>query len=313
MPRAVVYTEFGAPEVLRMVEIPSGRPGAGQLRIRIEAAGVNPVDAKLRSGRRASPPIDAPRRAGADGAGVVLEVGDDVDGFRPGLPVTVFDTLGTYADEVVVPAASVVPRPPAVSAVQAAALGVPVGTAYQSLRSLRVGPGDTLLVHGGSGAVGRAAVQYAVLWGARVIATSSDRRAPGVRELGATTVPYGEGLTERVRDAAPEGITVALDCVGTDEAVQTSLDLVADRSRIVTLVRGAEADELGIRAFRGGSPHPLTEREAAWRREAIPVTLGLLAAGAFSVELGPALPLSDAADAQRLVARGTDGKIILLP
>lgn len=313
MPRAVVHTEFGGPEVLQVREVPLSAPARGELRVRIEAAGVNPVDAKLRSGVRASDPIREPRRVGADAGGVVVEVGHDVEGFRPGLPVVLTGVIGTYAEEIVVPAASAVPRPPAVSAAQAAALGIPVGTAYQSLRSLAIGPGDTLLVHGGSGSVGRAAVQYALLWGARVIATASDRRADGVRALGATVVRYGDGLVGRVRDAAPEGVTTALDCVGTDEALDVSIDLVADRRRVVTLVRGAEADALGIRAFRGGSPRPLSAQELAWRHEAIPVTLALLSAGAFSVELGPQLPLAEAGEAQRLVQSGTDGKVTLLP
>lgn len=313
MPRAVVYTAFGEPDVLTLADVPSRPPGAGELRVRVEAAGVNPVDAKLRSGRRASAPIDEPRRVGSDAAGVVLEIGPEVDGFRPGLPVALVEVRGAYAEEVVVQADRAFLRPPAVSAAQGAALGIPVGTAYQAVRSLAIGPGDTLLVHGGSGAVGRAAVQFAVLSGARVIATSSPRRADGVRSLGATVVGYGDGLVERVREAAPDGVTAALDCVGTDEAVAASLDLVPDRRRIVTLVRGAEADGWGIRAFSGGSPHPLTAREVAWRREAVPLTLALLARGAFSVELGPELPLAEAAEAHRLVESGTDGKITLVP
>ena len=86
-----------------------------------------------------------------------------------------------------------------------------------------------------------------------------------------------------------------------------------DRARIATIVRGADADGVGIRAFGGGSPHPLTLQELAWRREGIAVALPLLAAGAFSVEVGPSLPLAEAAEAHRLVESGVDGKVILLP
>ena len=149
-------------------------------------------------------------------------------------------------------------------------------------------------MHAGSGSVGQAAIQYAVLWGATVIATSSERRFDRVRELGAIPVAYGEGLADRVRAAAPQGVTVALDAAGTDEAIQASLELVEDRDRIVTLVRGRDAASFGIRAFSGGSPTPLTARELAWRREAIPVTIALMAAGRFSVELGPSFPLAEA-------------------
>ena len=136
-----------------------------------------------------------------------------------------------------------------------------------------MGPGDTLLVHAGSGAVGQAAIQFAVLWGATVIATSSERRADTVRALGATPVLYGEGVADRIRAAAPPGITVAVDAAGTEEALQASLDLVEDHDRIATLVRGRDAASLGIRAFSGGAPVPLTEQQLAWRAEVVPVTL----------------------------------------
>lgn len=313
MTRAIVYTEFGAPDVLHEIEVETAAPQAGELAVRIEAAGVNPIDGKLRSGLRVSAPIVEPRRVGVDGAGVVTAVGPDVDGYRIGDEVVVVSATGTYATDVVVPLAHVHPRPPQVSAAVGAALGIPVSTAYQALRSLDVGEGDTLLVHGGSGAVGQAAIQFAVLWGATVIATTSDRRADRVRDLGATPVAYGDGLVERVRAAAPGGVTVVLDAAGTDEALEASLALLSDRSRIATLVRGKDAGGLGIRAFSGGSPQPLTPQQLAWRAEAIPVVLALLAAERFSVEVGPSYPLADAAEAHRVVADGVDGKVTLTP
>ncbi len=313
MPTAIAYTEFGGPEVLRLIEVEPPEPAAGRLAIRVEAAGVNPIDAKLRSGARVSAPIDAPRRVGSDGAGVVTAVGEDVDGFRIGDAVVFSGAKGAYATEIAIDADRVHRRPPRVSAAQGAALGIPVGTAYQTLRSLGVGPADTLLLHAGSGAVGQAAIQFAVLWGATVIATTSDRRAETVRALGAIPVAYGDGLADRVRALAPGGITAAIDAAGTEEALQTSVELVADRHRIATLVRGRDAAGLGIRAFSGGSPAPLTAAQLAWRDEAVPVSLALLAAGRFTVEVGPALPLADAAEAHRLVERGVDGKITLVP
>ncbi len=313
MASAIVYTEFGGPEVLQLVEIPDPVPGDGEVSIRVEAAGVNPIEWKLRKGLRSSDPIDQPRRVGADGAGRVTAVGGGVDGFRPGDAVVFSGASGAYATDVVVPASRVHSRPPQVSAAEGAGLGIPIGTAYQTLRSLDVGPGDTLLVHGGSGSVGQAVIQYAVLWGATVLATSSERRVDRVRALGATPLVYGEGLADRIRAAAPQGVTVAIDAAGTDEALQTSLDAVADRSRIATLVRGRDAPSLGIRAFSGGGPVPLSAQQLGWRGEAVPVTLALLAAGRFSIELGPSFPLADAAEAHRLVEAGTDGKVTLVP
>ena len=313
MAHAIVYTEFGGPEVLTLAEVPDPVPGAGELAVRVEAAGVNPIDAKFRSGQRPSGAIIEPRRVGADLGGTVTAVGAEVDGFRVGDAVAVFGVQGGYATDLVVAASRAHARPPQVSAAEAAALGIPVGTAYQTLRSLDVGPGDTLLLHGGSGAVGQAAIQFAVLWGATVIATSSERRADRVRALGAVPVAYGDGLVERVRDLAPAGPTVIIDAAGTDDALAASTELLADKTRIATLVRGKDAAGLGIRAFSGGSPQPLTEQQLAWRAEAIPVALALMAAGAFSVELGPSFPLAEAARAHEAVESGVDGKIVLVP
>lgn len=313
MTTAIVYTEFGGPDVLHEIRVPDAVPTAGEIAVRVTAAGVNPIDAKLRSGLRPSGRIVEPRRIGGDGAGVVAAVGGGVDGFRVGDPVVFAGVSGAYATEIVVGAERVFARPPQVSAAEGAALGIPVGTAYQTLRSLAVGAGDTLLVHGGSGAVGQALIQFAALWGATVIATSSERRFERVRDLGATPVAYGDGLADRVREVAPQGVTVAIDAAGTDEALHTSIELVPERQRIATLVRGRDAAGLGIRAFSGGSPEPLTAQQQVWRTEAVPVAVALMAAGRFSVELGPSFALADAAEAHRAIEAGVDGKITLVP
>ncbi|WP_286932308.1 NADP-dependent oxidoreductase [Microbacterium sp.] len=312
MPHAVFHRRLGGPEVLEYAEVASADPAAGEVAVRIEAAGVNPIDAKLRSGLRASTPIEGRRGVGSDGAGIVLAVGDDVAGFRPGMPVVVSGAQGTYAEEAIVPASALTLRPPAVDAETGAAIGIPVATAYQALRSLAVGPGDRLLVHGGSGTVGQAVIQFAVRWDADVLATTSERRADRVRALGAVPVAYGPGLVERVR-AAGTGIDVALDCAGTDEALAASVEVVHDRSRVATLVRGADAPRYGIQAYAGGAAHGLTDQQRAWRREAIPVALGLIAAGGFTIELGPRYALRDAVRAHEDVERGTNGKILLVP
>ncbi|GEK87097.1 NADP-dependent oxidoreductase [Microbacterium aerolatum] len=314
MARAIVYTELGSPDVLQLVEIPDPVAGPGEVVVRIEAAGVNPLDAKRRSGRRPMPPITEPRRVGFDGAGVVESLGDGVTGFAVGDRVAIRDAVGTYATHIAIAADRLYPLPDSVTAAEAAGLAIPVGTAYQCLRSLEVGEGDILLVHAGSGAVGQAAIQFAVAWGATVVATASPSRHEQVRELGAIPVAYGEGLTDRVREAVDGDITVALDCAGTDEAIETSLELVADRNRIATIVRGPDAADFGIRAFSGGSPEPLTAQEIAWRAEGVAVAIDLIASGDFQVELGAELPLSEAAEAHRLIeAHEARGKITLVP
>lgn len=314
MARAIAYTEIGTPDVLQLINIPVPVAGPGEVVVGINAAGVNPLDAKLRRGARPSAPITEPRRVGFDGAGVVTELGEGVTGFAIGDRVAINNVLGTYATALAVPVERLVRLSDGVTMAEGAALGIPIGTAYQCLRSLNVSKGDTLLVHAGSGAVGQAAVQYATLWGATVIATGSPARFEQLRALGAIPVAYGDGLADRVREAAPEGVTVALDCIGTDEAIQTSLELVEDRDRIATIVRGPDAAEFGIRAFSGGSPIPLTDEEVAWRDEAIALTVNLIEAGDFQIELGPELPLAEAARAHELIEQnGARGKIVLVP
>ncbi|MFS6530024.1 NADP-dependent oxidoreductase [Microbacterium aurugineum] len=314
MARAIVYTEIGSPDVLHLIEIPDPVAARGEVVVRIEAAGVNPIDAKLRGGKRPSPPITEPRPVGFDGAGVIEVLGEGVDDLRVGDRVAIRDGHGTYASALAVPAENRAPLPDAVTMAEGAAIGIPAGTAYQALRSLDVGAGDVLLVHGGSGAVGQAAVQFAVAWGATVIATGSPARHDQLRDLGALPVAYGDGLIDRIRDTAPSAVTVVLDCAGTDEAIETSLALVSDRDRIATIVRGPDAASFGIRAFSGGSPVPLTDQELAWRAEALPQTIALLETGDFTVELGPQLPLAEAVRAHELLESGAaSGKIILVP
>ncbi len=314
MARAIVYTRLGTPDVLELVEIPDPIAAAGEAVVRIEAAGVNPLDAKLRRGARPSPAIVEPRRVGFDGAGVIESLGEGAGGFSVGDRVAIRDTVGTYATHLAVPVERLSLLPDAVTAAEGAGLGIPIGTAYQCLRSLGVGAGDTLLVHAGSGAVGQAAIQFAVAWGATVLATSSRTRFAQLRELGAIPVAYGDGLLERVRAAAPAGVTVALDCIGTDEAIDVSKTLVADHERVATIVRGPDAASLGIRAFSGGSPVPLTPQESAWRVEAIPAAIELIAADEFQIELGPELALSEASRAHELIeAHAARGKIVLIP
>ncbi|MCS3845040.1 NADP-dependent oxidoreductase [Microbacterium sp. AK031] len=314
MARAIVHTEIGSPDVLHLVDIPGPVAGPGEVVVKIEAAGVNPLDAKRRSGKRPMPPITEPRRVGLDGAGVIDSIGEDVTGFTVGDRVAIGDTTGTYATHLVVPVAHLFLLPDAVTAAEGAALNIPAGTAYQCLRSLQVGEGDTLLIHAGSGAVGQAAIQFAVAWGATVIATGSPARHEQLRELGAIPVAYGDGLADRIRAAAPNGVTVALDCIGTDEAIEVSKELISDRDRIATIVRGPDAESLGIRAFSGGAPTPLTEQELAWRHEGVDIAIALIAAGDFQIELGPELPLSEAVQAHELIeAHAARGKITLVP
>jgi NADPH:quinone reductase-like Zn-dependent oxidoreductase len=300
--------------VLEVVDIATPTAPPDGVVVEVRAAGVNPIDSKLRSGLRASPPLNGPRRVGSDAAGVVSELGARVDGWSVGDEVIVRGADGAYATHVVASPQQLVAKPQDLSWEQAAAIGVPAGTAYQALKSLRVGRGDTLLIHGGSGGVGQAAVQFARAWGATVIATASAANHARLTELGAIPIAYGPGLVDRIRAVAPQGVDVVLDAAGTAEAVETSLALVRDRDRIGTIVLGARAAEFGIRAWAGGSPVPLTPQEQSLRREAIGAVAELVAKGEFEIEISRRLPLESAAEAQRESETGhVRGKIVLVP
>ena len=171
--------------------------------------------------------------------------------------------------------------------------------------------GDTVLVHGVSGGVGRMAAQLAILRGARVIGTASSARHDELRELGVEPVVYGDGLAARVNELAPGGIDAAIDTVGTDEALDVSLQLMTDPARIVTIVNFAAALAAGAQAI-GGGPGADPGREI---RAAARLTLaGLLADGSLDVEIARTYPLAEAAAAYAFLVEGhAGGKIILEP
>lgn len=310
MARQVQYREYGGPEVLEVVDVPTPQAGSGEVVVEVRAAGVNPVDWKLRRGVRGGP-IEEPRRVGIDAAGVIAEVGPDVTGWSIGDEVIVRGANGAYATHVVAPTASLVSKPASLTWSQAAAVGVPASTAYQALKSLGVGPGTTLLVHGGAGGVGQAAVQFAREWGATIVATASEKNHDRLRELGAIPVAYGPGLAERVRAAAPQGIDRVVDAAGSDEAIETSLELVDDPTHIGTVVVYGRAAEWGIRGWGAGMMSP---EEGALRAEAFAAVADLIEAGKFELEISREYPLDQAAEAQRESEAGhVRGKIVLIP
>jgi len=210
-----------------------------------------------------------------------------------------------------VPASSVVPKPQALSFEQAGGMMLTGATAVHALTVIAAGAGDTVLIHGASGGVGLMAVQLAVAAGARVIGTASESGHALLRELGAEPVTYGAGLEGRVRALAPAGVDAAIDAAGGDEALDTSLALVPQRERIVTLLASRQAFGSAIKVI-GGAPgaDPGTEVRDAARLE-----LARLAEdGKLRVVVAASYPLAEAAAAHRALAGGhTHGKIILVP
>ncbi|MHA7303741.1 NADP-dependent oxidoreductase [Arthrobacter sp. TMN-49] len=233
--KAMTYAQYGGTEVLAETQRPIPKVSPGAVLIRVKAAGVNPVDWKVMSGGL-DPFMDInfPATPGWDVAGVVEAVGFDTPEFAVGDEVYSYgrrDTVqgGSFAELIALPAAIVARKPPSLSWEQAAALPLTGMTAQRTLDALGLTAGQTLLIHNGSGSVGRTAIQLAALAGARVIATGSARNHERLSELGAEPVEYGAGLVERVRALAPDGVDAVADFAG--DVLADTLALLNDGGR----------------------------------------------------------------------------------
>jgi len=314
MPSVVTATAYGGPEVLAVTDQAAGPLGPGEARVAVRAAGVNPIDWKAYSGQFGTDPAALPMRLGAEAAGTVTEVGPGTAGpagpLRPGDDVIAYRAPGAYAAELVLPGRALVPKPAALDWAQAACLMVTGVTAWHVLAATGVRAGDTVLLHGGSGGVGTIAVQLAAARGATVLATASPARHDFIRGLGAIPVAYGPGLADRVRAAAPGGVTAAADLIGTDEAIDVSLELVADRARIATIAGHARGFAEKIKVLGGGpGADPGAEIRDAARLE----LTRLAAGGALRVFVAAAYPLTAVADAHRASMTGhAGGKLALI-
>lgn len=311
---AVVATAYGGPEVLALVQRPVRPPQRGEVTIRVHAAGVNPLDCLRYSGAFGQDPDALPMPLGEELAGVVTAVGPDAVG--PAGPARVGDEViayprevsGAYATHVTWPAHGVLPKPAGLDWPQASGLLLAGSTAVHALTATRVGAGDTVLIHGVSGGVGLLAAQLAGSRGARVLGTAAAHRHDSLRGYGVQPVTYGPGLIDRATELAPDGVDAAIDAAGTDEALDTSLALVADRTRIATLVSFQRGNDAGINTLgsAGGATDPGTKiRATAWQELLPPATDGQL-----HVVLAGTFPLTQAATAHELVA---GGKIALVP
>lgn len=301
MASAIVATAFGGPEVLSLIDVDVSDPGIGEVSIRVRAAGVNPSDGKIAAGMFGSDPTRLPLRMGAEVAGVVSAIGDD-SVFEVGDEVVAFRVKGGWAEEITVPAADVFAKPTSLGWDEAAGLLLVGTTAWHLVDAMSVDEGSTVLVHGASGSVGILAGQLARLRGARVIGTASEANADLLREHGIEPVAYGPGLLDRVR-ALSSSVDIALDAVGTDEAVDVSLALTSPERIASVAAFHREAD--GIQLLQGGGDV---------RRAARPQLLELAGEGGIRLPLGESFRLRDAADAVRLLAEGhPGGKVVLHP
>jgi len=301
--RSIAFTEYGDSGVLQVLDRELPEPGPGQIRIAVRAAGVNPIDWKIRAGLMAEVfPTEFPAVPGGDVAGVVDAIGEGVSGFAAGDEV-LGSGIGGYAEFVLADPAKLTRKPESLSWELAAALPVVVNTAYRALNLLDLQEGETLLVDGAAGGVGTIAVQLAVARGLTVVGTASEANHDYLRSLGAVPVQYGEGLAERVRAVAPQGIDASFDASG--QSLATLVELTGRPKRVVTIA-AADAADHGVR-FTSGSP-----------AEQVPGSLAegaaLAAEGKLTLPISRVYPLAEAAAAQDESQAGhVRGKLVLVP
>ncbi len=307
-----IASSWGAPDTWEFVEYEVPRPGPCEVTIRVRAAGVNPADAKHVAAAR--PGVELPVPIGYEVSGEITAIGADTKigsgEAVVGDEVIAFRVRGGYATELTVPAEKVFAKPTTLSHPEAANLLLAGTTAAEMLWVTGAAPGETILLHGASGAVGVSLLQQAALRGIRVIGSASAERFEVVRRFGGVPVRYGPGLSDRVREAAgAAGVSAALDAVGTQEAIDVSLGLVGDRSRIVTIAASARADSDGILAIAGSMP------ASARFRDGVRGELTALAQnGDLVVPVARTFPLEDAPAALSLLAGGhPGGKLALIP
>ena len=298
--KAVQYSEFGDPDVLHVVEVPDPQPGPGQIRVAVRAAGVNPIDWKVRRGMMGG---ELPKRTGQEVAGTVDALGEGVSGVSVG--DAVFGPAaggGGAAELALVEHWAAVPD--TVEFAAAAALPVAVETAERTLGLLGVGQGDTVLINGAAGAVGIAAVQFARARGARVIGTASAANHDYLESFGAEPTTYGEDLVARVRALAPDGVDRALDVAGSG-ALPDLVALTGSTEAVITISDYPGAEQTGV-TFSGG---PGAVR--AWH--ALDEVIELIAAGDFSLPVAETFPLERIAEAhRRSETQHVRGKLVLL-
>jgi NADPH:quinone reductase-like Zn-dependent oxidoreductase len=312
---AVVAPKFGGPEVLTLIHTELPEPDTGQVLVEVRAAGTNPIDYKLFGGNHGADASQLPMPLGFEVAGVVRGVGGDVEGpsgpLRVNDEVIVYRAHGGYASAVLANADTVVPKPSAMSFEEASGLMLTGTTAAHALASVDVTAGDTILIHGAAGGVGLMAVQLAVGDGARVIGTAGEAQHELLRALGAEPVTYGDGLLERVRALAPNGVDAALDLIGSEDAGEVSFALVEDKNRIVTIVATGHARALGAKAIGGGpGADPGTEIRSKARFD----LLRRVEAGTLRVIVEKTYPLTQVSAAlEELADAHAHGKIVLIP
>ena len=306
MPKAVRFDGYGGIDVLKVVDVDRPVPGPGEVLVRVRAAGINPGEAKIRSGALAKQwPATFPSGEGSDLAGVVEELGEGVTGFAAGDDVIGFtNNRASHAELVVVEVSNLVRKPASVSWEAAGALFVVGATAYAMVRAVSVRPGDTVVVSGAAGGVGTIAVQLAASAGGTVIGLASEPHHDWLADHGVIPISYGDGAADRIRAASGGKVDAFLDTQG-GGYVELALDLGVRPERIDTIADYAAPAKYGVKG----------EGSAAGASAAVLAELAAqIDAGTLEIPIAGVYPLDKVQDAYRELEQGhTLGKIVLKP
>jgi len=304
--RAVRFDRYGGPEVLYVADIEMPSPGPGEVVVEVRAAGINPGEAGIRVGAMHEIfPATFPSGEGSDLAGVVTAVAPGVTEFSVGDEVLGFSLRrSSHATHTAVPVGQLIRKPPQLSWEAAGSLYVAGVTAYAAVRAVAPQPGETIAVSAAAGGVGSLVVQLLALRKARVLGIAGPDNADWLRAHGVIPIAYGDGLAERLRAAAPDGIDAFIDLFGPDY-VQLAVDLGVAPERIDTIIAFEKAGEVGAKtegSMEASTPEVLTEMA------------DLIVSGAIEFDIAATYPLDRVADAYaELEQRHTHGKIVLLP
>jgi len=303
MVKAFGYSTNGGPDVQEILELDMPSPLAGELLVEVRTAGVNPVDWKIRSGMLgAASPADLPAVLGSEVSGVVREVGKDVEGFAVNDDVfgSVAPGSGGYAEYTLLTANATAHKPPQVSFDDAATLPVAAATAYDGVTQLELKEGQTLLINGVSGGVGVAAAQLARGLNINVIGTASEDKRALIESLGATLVPYGDGVADRIRQLLPDGVDAIFDLAG-GAGLRAVAELLTDREKLISASDPDTVTELGGHMIERDRTHRVLEIVGA-----------LVADGKLDPHVEDVRPLDEAADAIAAVEVGhAKGKVVI--
>ncbi len=304
MPKAVQLSAYGGVDQLRIVDVAKPEPEAGEVVVRVIAAGTNPGEISIREGLlKDMYPRDFPFGQGTDFAGRIDSVGAGVTGLAPGDEVLGWtDQRAAQAEYVASSPSQLVAKPPALDWFRAGSLFVVAVTAVAAVRAVSLKPGDTVAVSGAAGGVGSVAIQLARRAGARVIGIASDESAPFLHSVGVEPLAYGDGLAERLRGLSPKGLDAFIDLFG-GSYIELAVALGVARERINTIIDFANAQKYGVKT--DGSA-------AAASRETLASVADLIAWGEIVMPLTAVYPFASVRDAySELARRKARGKIVL--